>query len=116
MKWGLVTVAAFLLAAAKYGTKRSGRPGLDAVFLKVHRWAGLALLVGTAVHAVLLWPHMGDRPVSMAAAGFGMAASAAVLLWSHMAAKRLGPKWLPLHRDAALVLLLCLTVHAAQAI
>ncbi|SHI20827.1 Uncharacterized protein, contains FMN-binding domain [Sporobacter termitidis DSM 10068] len=111
MVLGYITAALFLLTAAKFITKRLPYKRLDASALKIHKAAGLALLAVSSVHAILVWKLMHQRPPGMYIAGFVLLACILAAVLSRVFMKKLGRKWLKIHRAAAAVICLCLTLH-----
>ena len=111
MVFGIITAIAFLLAAAKFVTKRMHRPSLDHAAMQAHKVASLVLYVMCAIHIANVWPLRAERPVAMIVLGIVMAAAVLATLLSHIFAKRLGRKWLPVHRIAAATIAICLVFH-----
>lgn len=114
--WGIITAAAFILAAVKYVTARLGNPGADRLALKLHRYAGSVLLIGSIIHVCKVWKFHQQYPPIMTVVGIMMLAAVFATLVSHMLSRQLGKRWLVIHRAATLVIAAGLIVHVIIAV
>lgn len=108
---GIITAVAFVLAALKFITARSGSQKIDHFALTVHKYAATLLIIGTSVHIITVWKLRAQRPPGMLVIGIVMAAAVLATLLSHIFSQKLGKKWIVIHRIAALVILLSLSIH-----
>jgi uncharacterized protein with FMN-binding domain len=108
---GFLTAAAFLLTAGKFVTRRLRWRKADALFRRIHPFAAGAFLLLAAIHPLLTLPLLPQRPAAMPVTGILLLIGAALALGSHVFAKKLGARWLTLHRFASLLILLCLIGH-----
>lgn len=69
------------------------------------------LILGALAHSILAWRLLGQRPVAMFVLGVILVCAALMTLISHVFSKRLGKKWLIIHRIATLVILIVLVIH-----
>ncbi len=111
MIWGIITAVAFALSALKFVTARLGNPKADRIAMTVHKYAGSLLIIGTIVHLTGVWRLRGQRPVLMIVVGIIMALAVLALLLSHIFSRKLGKKWLVIHRAATVVILIGLVIH-----
>jgi uncharacterized protein with FMN-binding domain len=110
---GVLTAVLFLLTAAKFVTKRLPFKRLDKFALKFHRVSGIALIVVSVVHIATVWGLLRQRPAGMLAVGVAIAVCALIAALSRAFKKRMGGKWLVVHRTASAIICIGLVIHIA---
>ncbi len=108
---GIITAIVFLLTVAKFATKRLPFKKLDQFFMKFHKVASILLLVLAIVHMVLSIQLLKQRPISLFLLGLFMLICIVGCGLSHIFKKKLGKKWIAIHRAFALLMCVCLIGH-----
>ncbi len=108
---GIITAVIFLLMVAKFATKRLPFKKMDRIFLKFHKVSSIVLLLLAIVHMVLSIQLLKQRPISLFLLGILLLLCIAVCSLSHIFKKKLGKKWIVIHRFAALLMCVCLIGH-----
>lgn len=111
MVLGIITAVIFLLTSAKFITKRLPSAKPHARFIKIHKILGIALLVIAIIHAVKAWELIRQRPMGMYIIGIILIIGILITILSHIFAKKLGGKWLKVHRSASVMIGVCLIIH-----
>jgi uncharacterized protein with FMN-binding domain len=113
MLLGFITAALLLLMAAKFLTRRLPWRRLDAFAMCIHPYAGAAALVLGVVHVVITFGVLPQRPTAMGIVGIVMATSLLAAALSRLLARRMGKRWLTVHRITAVAACICLVAHIA---
>lgn len=108
---GFITAVLFLLTAAKFVTKRLPFKRLDKFALKFHRISGIALIVVSVVHIATVWGLLRQRPVGMLVVGIAIALCALIAALSRVFKKKLGKRWLYVHRTVSVIICIALVIH-----
>ncbi|ARP49939.1 MULTISPECIES: hypothetical protein [Caproicibacterium] len=99
---GILTLAAFLVTAAKFLTKRLPLPRLDAAAGKIHVVSSLLLLAFSIAHGICAWHLAGQRPAVSFLLGILLFLCVLATFFSHIFSKKLGNRWLMVHRAATI--------------
>lgn len=113
MTLGIVTFILFLLTSAKFATKRLPNRKLDAAMGRIHKPAAFALSAMAVVHCITALRLIRQRPLAMFMLGFLFVACIAAAVGSFSYAKRIGRRWIAVHRIAAAAMCLLLAGHVA---
>ena len=113
MLLGFITAALLLLTAAKFITRRLPWRRLDAFAMRIHPYAGAAALMLCIVHGVITFRVLPQRPAAMGIIGIVMAASLLAAALSRLLARRMGKRWLMVHRITAVMACIGLVAHIA---
>ena len=113
MLLGFLTAALLLLTAAKFITRRLPWRRLDALAMRIHPYAGAAALVLCVVHVITTFGVLPQRPAAMGIVGIAMAVSLLVAALSRLLARRMGKRWLAMHRITAVAACIGLIAHIA---
>lgn len=113
MLLGFITAALLLLTVAKFITRRLPWRRLDAFAMRIHPYAGVAALVLSILHVVITFGVLPQRPTAMWIIGIVMAASLLAAALSRLLVRRMGKRWLIVHRIAAVAACIGLVAHIA---
>lgn len=108
---GIIAAVLLIVLCVKYITKRMKNRNIDKVNLKIHKVIGMGLICLLIAHLIMVLPLIKQRPISIYIIGIIMIILAIGSLLSYCFRKRLGKKWIFVHRILAVVIMVCLAIH-----
>lgn len=111
MTIGIILAVIFLLLVFNLGVIKIKNDQVKKWLRRIHQWLGVLFLGVAMIHMILAWKLVKQRPVSMYILGVVMVVAAALAVFSFLFRKKLKKKWLPIHRIASIMILICLVFH-----
>ncbi len=111
MTIGIILAIIYLLLVSRIAIRRTKNIRLKQVSLTLHKVLGVTLPVVTAVHLLLVWKLIRQRPMAMYVTGIVMLVLAVAEGLSFLYRSRMKKNWMWVHRAAVVGIFLCLSVH-----
>ncbi|MFA9377341.1 MAG: FMN-binding protein [Lachnotalea sp.] len=111
MIFGILTTLLLLLVLFKFVTKRMKWKKADQILLKVHKITGILILVCALMHLYVVFPLFSTRPIIVWVLGSLSVFCMIVVAASYGIRKKLGAKWILIHRIGTLVIILLVICH-----
>lgn len=108
---GIVTTILFVLTVIKFITKRMKFKKIDELLMKTHKITGIMLIIVAMIHLVTSFSLLETRPLIIYIVGILSLFCMMVVALSYFFRKKLGLKWIIVHRVATLVIIVLIISH-----
>lgn len=108
---GFILTGMFILLCMNMVVKKIHGESMKKKLRGAHKWLGCIFLVVIAVHLIITWPLLRQRPTIMYVLGFVMLGAAAISVLSYCFRNKVKKRWIVIHRVATIVILGCLIGH-----
>lgn len=108
---GIILAIVFILLCCEGFTRFFSGKKIKTSLVKWHKVLGIGFVLGTAIHMILTIPLFKQRPLVMYLLGVLMLLCGIVSFGVYRARKRLGAKWITIHKIMALTIGICLIGH-----
>ncbi len=113
---GIVTAILLLLTIIKFITKRTKFVKLDRLLIKTHKVTGIMLIIVALIHLVTSFSLFETRPIIIYILGILALVCMVVVAVSYLFRKKLGSKWIRIHRVGTLFIIVLIISHIGMVI
>jgi len=111
MIFGIISATILLIIILKFFTKRLPMKKLDRFMGRIHSKLGFLLVMILIIHLILSFSVFNSRPLYIYFFGFSLVICIIVAAASYYSRKKLGDKWIKIHRITALVAVILVVCH-----
>lgn len=108
---GIFTMVLFLFTSSKFITMHMKFDKADHFFVKIHKSTGIMLIIVAMIHLVISFSLVDTRPFIIYILGIISLFCMIIVAASYFFRKKLGSKWLKIHRNGTLVILVIIAIH-----
>lgn len=108
---GIITTILLLLTVAKFITKRLKFKKVENLLSKSHKITGIMLIIVAFVHLIISFSLFETRPLIVYILGVVALVCMLVVAGSYFFRKKLGNKWIKIHRYGSLIILVVIALH-----
>lgn len=113
---GIITTLLLALTVIKFVAKRTKFHKVDQFLMKTHKVTGILLIIVALIHLITSFSLFETRPLIIYILGILALASMMIVVASYCFRKKIGPKWIVIHRIGTVVILMLITVHIGMGI
>ena len=116
MIFGIISAIILLLLILKFLTKRLSMKKLDKFMGKIHSKLGLLLIIILIIHMIQSFSVFNSRPLYIYILGASLVICIIMAAASYYFRKKIGNKWIKLHRITALVAVILVVCHIGSSL